>query len=61
LPANPKLKTQNSEPKTPTQNPTLQVRVKAIVDALVAASKNSQLAPPKPLCSFLLRVASDGV
>jgi hypothetical protein len=39
----------------------LKVRAKAVVDALVAASKNSQLAPPKPLCSFLQRISSDGV
>ena len=37
------------------------VRAKAVVDALLAASKNPQLAPPKPLCSFLLRISSDGV
>ncbi len=39
----------------------LKVRAKAVVDALIAASKNPQLAPPKPLCSFLKRISSDGV
>ncbi len=39
----------------------LKVRAKAVVDALLAASKNTQLAPPKPLCSFLARISSDGV
>jgi hypothetical protein len=39
----------------------LKVRVKAVVDSLVAASKNPQLYPPKPLCSFLARISSDGV
>jgi hypothetical protein len=39
----------------------LKVRAKAVVDALLAASKNPQLAPPKPLCSFLQRISSDGV
>jgi hypothetical protein len=39
----------------------LKVRAKAVVDALLAASKNAQLVPPKPLSSFLSRISSDGV
>ena len=39
----------------------LKVRARAVVDALLAASRNAQLAPPKPLCSFLARISSDGV